>query len=158
MLAEGLGLLAVRAPVLGLTAYVCALVFTGWTPSLASLAGVVPFGLAGSVLITALYLSVGLLAFWISDISPVWWVWQKLMFVLGGLMLPLEFYPDHIRTIAWFTPFRAALAGPASLILHFTTADVGALFRDLAIWSVIAMLAIRVLFQRVTATLTVNGG
>jgi hypothetical protein len=27
------------------------------------------------------------LAFWLQDISPVYWVWQKLMFVLGGLML-----------------------------------------------------------------------
>ena len=156
--AEGMGVLAVRAPVLGLTAYVCAFVFTGWTPPLGVLARVVPIGLAGSALITALYLLVGLLAFWMSDISPVWWVWQKLMFILGGLMLPLELYPDFVQKIARFTPFPAALAGPASLVLDSAPADVATRLRDLGIWSLIVMLVIRTLFRRVTATLTVNGG
>jgi viologen exporter family transport system permease protein len=156
--AEGLGMLAVRAPFLGLTAYVCAFAFTGSTPSWGALARVVPLGFAGSALITALYLLVGLLAFWMSDISPVWWVWQKLMFVLGGLMLPLELYPDVIRKIARFTPFPAALAGPASVVLEGGGADAGALLRDLVIWSLIAALAIWMVFRRASSTLTVNGG
>ena len=156
--AEGLGVLAVRAPALGLTAYACAFMFTGWAPSLGVIARVVPIGLAGSALITALYLLVGLLAFWMSDISPIWWVWQKLMFILGGLMLPLQFYPDVIRRIARFTPFPAALAGPASLVFDSGAANVGVHLRDLGIWSLITMLAIWTLFRRVTSTLTVNGG
>ena len=156
--AEGLGMLAIRAPLLGLTAYVCAFGFTGWTPSSGALVRVVPFGLAGSALVTALYLLIGLLAFWMSDISPVWWVWQKLMFILGGLMLPLEFYPDVIRKMARFTPFPAALAGPASLVLDFARVDAGALLRDLVMWSSIVTLAIWTLFRRATSTLTVNGG
>jgi ABC-2 type transport system permease protein len=155
---EGLGMLAVRAPFLGLTAYVCAFAFTGWTPSFGAVARVVPLGFVGSALITALYLLVGLLAFWMSDILPVWWVWQKLMFVLGGLMLPLELYPDFIRKMARFTPFPAALAGPASLVLDFARVDAGALLRDLVMWSSIVTLAIWTLFRRVTSTLTVNGG
>src|SRR5262245_17605111 len=59
--ASGLGLLAVRAPFLGLTAFLCAFAFTGWTPPLPALLIVVPFGLAASVLMTALYLWIGLL-------------------------------------------------------------------------------------------------
>src|SRR5262249_4400205 len=156
--AEALGLLAVRAPVLGLTAFVCAFAFTGWTPSLGSLAWVVPLGLAGSALITALYLLLGLLAFWMSDISPVWWVCQKLMFVLGGLMLPLDLYPAFVRRIAQFTPFPAALGRPASLVLDVAGTDVGVLLRDLAIWSLIAVLAIRALFRLAASALTVSGG
>ena len=45
-----------------------------------------------------------LLAFWLQDVAPVYWVWQKLMFVLGGLMLPLELYPAFIQRAAAFTP------------------------------------------------------
>ena len=92
--AEGLGLLATRAPLLGVTACVCAFVFTGWMPSLTVLACVVPFGLAAAALLTALYLWIGLLAFWLEDVSPVYWVSQKALFVLGGLMMPIELYPD----------------------------------------------------------------
>ena len=106
-----------RAPVLGVTACVCAFVFTGWIPPLGVLARIVPFGLVAAALITALYLWIGLLAFWLEDVSPVYWVSQKALFVLGGLMLPIELYPDFIRRAAAFTPFPSVLAGPASFVL-----------------------------------------
>jgi len=83
--ATGLGVLAVRTPFLGLTACLCAFAFTGWMPPLTALLIVVPFGFVASALIMALCLGTGLLAFWLQDVAPVYWVWQKLMFVLGGL-------------------------------------------------------------------------
>ena len=60
--ASALGLLAVRAPFLGATAFLCAFAFTGWAPPLGTLLIVVPFGLAASALVTAWYLGIGLLA------------------------------------------------------------------------------------------------
>src|SRR5262245_20465261 len=42
--ATGFGLLAMRAPFLGLTAFGCAFAFTGWTPPPTTLLVVVPFG------------------------------------------------------------------------------------------------------------------
>jgi ABC-2 type transport system permease protein len=156
--AEGLGLLAMRAPLLGVTACVCAFAFTGWIPPLSVLACVVPFGLAGAALITALHLWVGLLAFWLEDVSPVYWVSQKLLFVLGGLMLPMEIYPDFIRRAAAFTPFPSVLAGPASFVLQSNLTGSGVLARNLAIWSGVTALAVWWVFRRATSALTVNGG
>src|SRR5262249_48474729 len=104
-LASRLGFLALRAPVIGLAAFVGGFAFTRWTPPLSALAIVVPFGLAAAALMTALHVWIGLLAFWLQDVSPVYWVWQKLMFVLGGLMLPLGLYPEFIQKVAAVTPF-----------------------------------------------------
>jgi ABC-2 type transport system permease protein len=156
--ATGLGLLAVRAPLLGLTAFLCAFAFTGWTPPLSALLVVVPFGLAASALMTALHLWIGLLAFWLDEVSPVYWVWQKLVFVLGGLMLPLELYPRFIQRAAVFTPFPALLAGPASLVLgsHLVTPFV--LARSLLLWSVVTAVAVLWISRRATSALTINGG
>jgi ABC-2 type transport system permease protein len=156
--AEGLGLLAMRAPVLGLTACGFAFVFTGWIPPLSLLARVVPFGLAGAALLTALHLLVGLLAFWLEDVAPVYWVSQKLLFVLGGLMLPLELYPDFIRHLAALTPFPSVLAGPASFVLRSSSAGSAVLARDLTIWAAVTALAVWWVFRRATSALTVNGG
>jgi ABC-2 type transport system permease protein len=69
---------------------------------------VAPFGIVASALVTAWYLGIGLLAFWLHDVAPVYWVWQKLMFVLGGLLLPLELYPAFIQRVAAFTPFPSS--------------------------------------------------
>jgi ABC-2 type transport system permease protein len=157
-LAEGLGVLAVRAPVLGVTACVCAFVITGRIPPPGVLARVVAFGFAGAALITAQYLWIGLLAFWLEDVSPVYWITQKLMFVLGGLMLPLELYPEFIRRAAMFTPFPSVLAGPASFVLPGGAAGSGTLARSLAIWACVTAVAVSGVFRRATSALTINGG
>jgi ABC-2 type transport system permease protein len=156
--ASGLGLLAVRAPFLGLTAFLCAFAFTRWTPPLSALLIVVPFGFAASALLTALYLGIGLLAFWLQDVAPVYWVWQKLMFVLAGLMLPLELYPTFVRRAAVFTPFPSLLAAPASFVLGTSLVTPGALAGRLVVWSVVTALVVSWIFRRAVSTVTINGG
>ena len=156
--ASGLGLLAVRAPFLGLTAFLCAFAFTGWTPPVSALLTVVPFGLAASGLMTALYLWIGLLAFWLQEVSPVFWLWQKLMFVLGGLMLPLELYPAFIQRAAAFTPFPSLLAGPASFVLRTHLATPATLAGHLVLWTGVTASAVSWIFRRAASTVTINGG
>jgi ABC-2 type transport system permease protein len=156
--ASGLGLLALRAPVLGVTAFCCAFVFTGWVPPFGTLALFVPFGLAASVLLTALYVLLGLLAFWLHDVSPVFWVWQKLLFVLGGLMLPLELYPQLFQRVAMVTPFPSLLAAPASFVLGTGVMTPAVLVRHLLIWSCATALTTRWLFRRALSNVTINGG
>ena len=156
--ATGLGLLAVRLPFLGVTAFLCAFAFTGWTPPLSALLVVVPFGLAASALVTALYLGIGLLAFWLQDVAPVYWVWQKLMFVLGGLLLPLELYPAFVQRAAAFTPFPSLLAAPASFMLGVPLVSPGALAGSLVFWSAVTALTVSWMFRRAVSTVTINGG
>jgi ABC-2 type transport system permease protein len=156
--ANGLGLLAVRSPFLGLTAFLCAFAFTGWTPPATALLVVVPFGLAASAVITALYLGIGLLAFWLQDVAPVYWVWQKLMFVLGGLMLPLELYPVLVQRAASFTPFPSLLAAPASFVMGTHLVTPGALIGRLAGWSLVTAVGVSWIFRRAVSRLTINGG
>jgi len=156
--AMGLGLLALRLPLMGITAFVCAFAFTGWVPPLRVFAMVAPFGVLAAALLTALYLGIGLLAFWLQDISPVYWVWQKLMFVLGGLMLPLELYPLFIQRAAAFTPFPTLLAAPASFMLGTPLVSPGALAGTLVLWGGATAFAVSWMFRRAVSTVTINGG
>jgi viologen exporter family transport system permease protein len=156
--AMGLGLLALRLPLMGVTAFACAFAFTGWIPPLGAFAMVVPFGVVAAALLTALYLGIGLLAFWLQDITPVYWVWQKLMFVLGGLMLPLTLYPAIVQRVATLTPFPALLAWPASFMLGLGAVTPGALGLHLLIWSGVTALALYLMFRRAVTEVTINGG
>jgi ABC-2 type transport system permease protein len=155
---SGVGLLAVRAPILGVTAFCCAYLFTGWVPPTQTLMVFVPFGFSASILLTALYVPIGLLAFWIHDVSPVFWVWQKLMFVLGGLMLPLELYPELVQRISRATPFPTLLGAPASFVLGAAAVEPGALVRNLIIWSCATAVATSWLFRRASSSVSINGG
>jgi len=156
--AEGLGLLIARAPLLFATACLCAAIFTGWVPPLRVLMVVAPLGIAACALVMALWIGIGLLAFWLGDVGPVSWVWQKLMFVFGGLLMPIDLYPAFVRGIAPFTPFPTVLSRPASLLLHENGGEAAALVLSLAGWGTVTAVTLAFLFRRAAAALTVNGG
>ena len=82
----------------------------------------------------------------------MYWVWQKLMFVLGGLMLPLEFYPAFIQRIAAFTPFPALLAGRRRSCWKRLSCRAGALAGALVIWSAVTAFAVSWMFRRAVST------
>jgi ABC-2 type transport system permease protein len=156
-LAEGIGLLAVRLPALGVVAFVCAWLFTGAVPPGSALVRAVPFVVGGAVLLTTLYAWIGLLAFWLDDVLPLYWVWQKLLFVLGGLMLPIQLYPEAIQRAAAWTPFPSILGGPASLMLP-GGGDVVALAQGIVVWWGVAMVAVHTVSRRALSSMTINGG
>jgi ABC-2 type transport system permease protein len=156
--AEGIGALLVRAPVLFVVAGAVTFVLTRQLPPLTVIAAIVPLGLLASAWITTMHVGLGMLAFWLGDASPLWWVTQKALFVLGGMMMPLSLYPLAIQRVAAFTPFPTVLSGPATLVLHGSLDGAGALAVALVGWSLALGVALQLLFWRATHALTVNGG
>ncbi|MDP7420921.1 MAG: ABC-2 family transporter protein, partial [bacterium] len=50
-------------------------------------------------------MNIGILSFWIEETAPVYWIYQKLVFTLGGLMIPLDVFPDWLKTWCLKLPF-----------------------------------------------------
>jgi ABC-2 type transport system permease protein len=80
------------------------------------------------------------------------------MFVLGGLMLPLQLYPAFIQRVAAFTPFPSLLAAPASFMLGTPLVPPGPLAGALVFWSCATGLAVSWTFRRAVVGVTINGG
>ena len=55
-------------------------------------------------------------AFWVEDAKSTWFLYQKLIFLLGGMLLPLEFLPPWLTEIARLLPFWTAAYVPARLL------------------------------------------
>ncbi len=112
-----------------------------------------------SLVLAVLFLTaIGLSAVWIVDTRPLAWIWQKLLFVLGGLMLPLEIYPGWLREIAGWSPFSAMLWGPARTAFGWAPGHAVATGCALLAWSVVVALALAWLDRRARARLSVHGG
>ena len=62
----------------------------------------------GAILALCLYSIVGLFAFWIEDINPVFWIVDKSVMILGGSYLPIALFPDFMYKIAIYSPFGAS--------------------------------------------------
>jgi len=64
------------------------------------------FGTAVGVLLMTL---VGLSAFWVRRVLPLYLIMQKSLFLLGGLFAPISLYPGWFYHAAIVTPFAATL-------------------------------------------------
>ncbi|HEU4619151.1 MAG TPA: ABC-2 family transporter protein [Gammaproteobacteria bacterium] len=115
-----------------MTAKMAALAACGGVVAYA-LAGGVPFGVAalpaiaaslcaGAAVLLAAQILIGLSAAWLGTARPVFFIVQKLVFVFGGLLLPLDAYPTALARIAVLTPFSAMLYAPGSLALDASLA------------------------------------
>ena len=157
--AEGIGLLLVRMATLGIPGFFLAWALSGGLPSdPRGLLLAAPLGILAGCVCVVFQTAIGITAFWLQDASPVYWIWQKLMFLFGGLILPLDVYPDWMRAVAACTPFHALVYGPARSALSF---DVGTALSTAAwivAWGGVAWLLLLAVFRRGLYALDVNGG
>jgi len=109
------------------------------------------------VLLLLSQLCVGLLTTWLQSAAPAFWIWQKLFFVLGGLMIPLTLYPAWLAAPARTTPFAAMLFLPASLTFDASLANIEFLAIAQLFWLVGLSLLAWLLYARTEIHLRVHG-
>lgn len=157
-LAEAWGEVAVRLVVLGASGLLFARGLGAEWPEPSGLAFAALAGVLASLVMTLALAAIGLSAFWVADTTSVYLIWQKLCFVLGGLMLPLSIYPPWLRSIAEWSPFAALLFGPAELLLGAPPQRVLGCLAQLCGWGALFALMLAGLERRVTRIVSVYGG
>ncbi|MCU1344267.1 MAG: transporter permease [Acidimicrobiia bacterium] len=58
-------------------------------------------------------------AFWLRDARSSWYLYQKLVFILGGMLIPLQLLPSGLRAVCFVLPFAAMAYVPARLASGF---------------------------------------
>ena len=101
---------------------------------------------------------IGLVAFVAEEVAPFEWIYQKLVFILGGMLIPLDFYPVWLQTLAKTLPFAYMMYGPAQLfvlpnMLLFTQVILGQI-----LWLVVLGGLLALAFSRGVRKLAINGG
>lgn len=57
-------------------------------------------------------------ALWLGDSTAAWFVLQKLVFLLGGMLLPLEFWPGSVGDVLTLLPWASTAYVPAHLAVQ----------------------------------------
>jgi ABC-2 type transport system permease protein len=78
----------------------------GVASALMLLAGAVALDFLGSAIVS-------LLAFWVEDTAPFYLIYRRLVMLLGGMMIPLDVFPEPLSSIARALPFSYIVYGPA---------------------------------------------
>jgi ABC-2 type transport system permease protein len=157
--AEGCGKALVYTAVLGVISYIFtwsfvgAITISGW-----GLVVVFVSGLLAVILGIIFKMIIGLLAFWMHDVDPVAWIWEKSLFTLGGLLLPLSAYPPGWQAVAKYTPFSVILGGRSALALNYNGMIAFELLAELFLWIVLGGIAAWLLYRRGLKIISLGGG
>lgn len=100
----------------------------------------------------------GLLAFFTEDVDSFVIIYQKILFILGGMMIPLEFLPVWLRDIAYVLPFNYAIYAPARLFVGFDWGRWLSAVANQAIWIGVFMLLLGLMFRWGMRRVSINGG
>ena len=158
-LAEAFGDFLLRLVILGVVGFAVAFAVTGIVPiSPVMFVLLVPVGVLAGAVMLVFHFTIGLSAFWLHDARPLYWVWQKAAFILGGFLVPLSLYPDWLREIALLTPFSAYLYGAGKLALGAAPIDALTSAARITGWLVVALAVLLVVYRRALRRVTIGGG
>lgn len=156
---EGLGVLSAHLMVLGLVTFIFTWIRAGNIPfSVSTFPITVAIGWLAGCIGVIFKMLVGVSAFWIQQVEPFHWIWEKLLFTLGGLMLPLVVYPQWLQQIAHFTPFPAILGDRSALAIDFTWSNVFNITSILLFWAILGCCCLVVLYRKGLRIVNIEGG
>lgn len=101
---------------------------------------------------------IGLAAFVTEEVAPFEWIYQKMIFVLGGMLIPLDFYPAWLQAVSKSLPFAYMMYGPARLFVRPDTQLFLQILTGQAIWLLVLGGILINSFSRGMKRLAVNGG
>ena len=141
-LGEGVGqfcgrMLFLLAPCLALIGYVAA----DFRLGLVQIIGLAASALLSSPLLVCSYFMLGASCLWFRQAEPLFWIWQKSLFLLGAMLWPLALYPVILSRLVWLTPFPAVLATPAQWGQATGATTLAATFLHQILWVGLFILA-----------------
>lgn len=157
-LSTSMGETVFRAAILGLVGSLVMGWLIGPPPSAWGYLAVLPAILGAWVLNFCISVLIGMAAFVTEDVAAFNWIYQKLAFVLGGLLIPLDFYPDWLRNISQALPFSSMVYGPARLFVEPTLPALASTLGMQLAWIAALGLLAGLAYRRGVSYLTVNGG
>ena len=124
---------------------------SNWPVALVPLAGAWLLHFCFNVLI-------GLSAFIAEEVAPFEWIYQKLVFILGGMLIPLDFYPLWLQTLSKYLPFAYMMYGPARLFVHPDAQLFIQIISGQMLWLAAISGLLTLAFTRGMRRLAINGG
>ncbi len=112
----------------------------------------------GAIVVSLLvYAVVGLIAFWIEDVQPVYWIVDKAVMILGGSYLPIALFPDFMYKIAMYSPFGASVFVTHTVYESWATVWYKLIGIQMA-WILVLGTVIYFMFSKAVKNVSVNGG
>ena len=158
-LSSHLGLATIRIVFVAILGVFLGLLFLHTIPTFTFLQvlGVIISCVFATIINTLLIVSIGLIAFFIEDSVPFYWLYSKLILIVGTLF-PIEFFPKVLQPIIKYSPIYVTSYGPAKLFVDFTCSNFTKIIIAQLIYLVISFIICHLIYNKGVRKLNVNGG
>lgn len=159
ILSSHLGDATIRALMYITLGMITGLIFLGSFPNLniLSIIAVILTGILATVISTLIITFIGLLSFVIEDSNPFYWIYSRLILVIGTLF-PIEYFPTVLQKIITFSPVYVVCYGPAKIFVDFSLNNFITILIAQIIYIVITYGLCSLMYQKGVKKLNVNGG
>jgi len=158
-LASRLGDVTIRAIIYVILGMLTGFLFLHEFPSLniLSILAILLTGVLATVISTLIITFIGLFSFIIEDANPFYWIYSKLILILGTIF-PIEYFPRVIQVILNFSPIYVVSYGPAKLFVDFSWHNFILILIAQMFYIIVSYLLCNLLYQKGVKKLNVNGG
>ncbi|MBN1564889.1 MAG: ABC-2 family transporter protein [Anaerolineae bacterium] len=101
---------------------------------------------------------IGLTAFFFEDTAAFRLIYSKINFVIGGLLLPVDFLPDAVQSVARVLPFNLILYAPAKQFVAWDSTQFLEQIGLQIVWITILAGLLALFFRYGTRRVSINGG
>lgn len=159
VLSSSLGGHFIRSIIYTVLAMLVGFLFMGSFPSLTlfSILAVILTSILATIISSFLIISLGLISFYIEDANPFYWLYSKVILIVGTLF-PIEFFPKVIQPILVYSPIYVVSYGPAKLFVQFSYGEFFKILLAQIIYIFITYGLCKFMYNRGVKKLNVNGG
>jgi ABC-2 type transport system permease protein len=104
------------------------------------------------------YFLVGLGAFWMEDTTGPMLIYSRLTMILGGMLIPLQLFPDFMQGALRLLPFSSMVYGPARLFVSPNATEFFQLIALQSAWLCVFGLAVFFVYRVALTRISANGG
>ena len=114
--------------------------------------------IAGCCIHFFIYITLALTSFWFEENTAFFWIYSKLIFTLGGMLMPIELFPSWLQKVSRFLPFSYVTYVPARLAVDFSFSNFYKQFSIQLLYLGIFFSLAMILYKRGAKNINVNGG
>lgn len=114
--------------------------------------------LVGCTINFFIYICLALTTFWLEENNAFFWIYSKLVFTLGGMLIPLELFPGWLQNISKYLPFAYVTYVPAKLAVSFSFSSFISQFSIQMVYLAVFFLLAMGIYRKGVRNLNVNGG
>ena len=101
---------------------------------------------------------IGLGAFWLEDTTGIMLIYSRITMILGGMLIPIELFPEVMQPVLKVMPFASIVYGPARMFVHPHPGELMNLILNQGICIVFAGLMVYGFYRLASNRIFANGG